>query len=305
MQGNRLCRMVLGALLAVPAAAQMSGMNHQNFNRAGRYLMNMSSGTAMNPYSWQMPMLMTQRRNLEPHVHGAGIPGGHAAKRSARRRQILLRQLVHGLGAALRGQRQPGADGDGQPGSGDGHQPAVSAAISNRRDRLRTAAGGRAASPRFPDGPERSVCAARSTPTPCCSSTTRRWAIRHSDRWRSRTAPRHSSSRRPRWGITGRIPPTSPTMSATVAVRHKWLRLEASGFYGTEPDENRWNIDWGRMNSYSAPVFRGAERELAGAGFRRPIWRGRSARRRATWCAPRRRCNTRARWIAAHRGPPA
>jgi hypothetical protein len=39
---------------------------------------------------------------------------------------------------------------------------------------------------------------------------------------------------------------------ATVAVRHKWLRLEASGFYGTEPDENRWNIDWGGMNSYSA-----------------------------------------------------
>jgi len=35
-------------------------------------------------------------------------------------------------------------------------------------------------------------------------------------------------------------------------VRHKWLRLEASGFFGTEPDENRWNIDWGRMNSYSA-----------------------------------------------------
>ena len=60
MQGNRLCRIVCGALLVVPAAAQMAGMNHQNFNRAGRYLMNMSSGTAMNPYSWQMPMLMTQ-----------------------------------------------------------------------------------------------------------------------------------------------------------------------------------------------------------------------------------------------------
>ena len=60
MRGNRLCRLVLGGLLAVPAAAQMAGMNHQNFNRAGMYLMNMSSGTAMNPYSWQMPMLMTQ-----------------------------------------------------------------------------------------------------------------------------------------------------------------------------------------------------------------------------------------------------
>jgi hypothetical protein len=38
---------------------------------------------------------------------------------------------------------------------------------------------------------------------------------------------------------------------ATVALKHKWLRLEASGFYGTEPNENRWNIDWGPMNSYS------------------------------------------------------
>jgi hypothetical protein len=41
---------------------------------------------------------------------------------------------------------------------------------------------------------------------------------------------------------------------ATVSIRHKWLRLEASGFYGTEPNENRWNIDWGPMNSYSGRV---------------------------------------------------
>jgi hypothetical protein len=38
---------------------------------------------------------------------------------------------------------------------------------------------------------------------------------------------------------------------ATVAVARKWLRLEASGFYGTEPGENRWRFDWGPMNSYS------------------------------------------------------
>jgi hypothetical protein len=29
------------------------------------------------------------------------------------------------------------------------------------------------------------------------------------------------------------------------------VRLEASGFYGTEPDENRWHVDWGPMNSWS------------------------------------------------------
>jgi len=37
----------------------------------------------------------------------------------------------------------------------------------------------------------------------------------------------------------------------TVGVTHKFLRVEASGFYGTEPDENRWHIDYGPINSWS------------------------------------------------------
>jgi len=41
---------------------------------------------------------------------------------------------------------------------------------------------------------------------------------------------------------------------ATVGVKYRWIRLEASGFHGAEPNENRWNIDWGRMDSYSARV---------------------------------------------------
>jgi len=32
---------------------------------------------------------------------------------------------------------------------------------------------------------------------------------------------------------------------------HNKVRLEASGFYGTEPDENRWHIDTGPINSWS------------------------------------------------------
>ena len=35
---------------------------------------------------------------------------------------------------------------------------------------------------------------------------------------------------------------------------HNKVRLEASGFYGSEPDENRWNIDYGPINSWSARV---------------------------------------------------
>ena len=41
---------------------------------------------------------------------------------------------------------------------------------------------------------------------------------------------------------------------ATVAVKHKWIRLEASGFHGMEPNEGRWNIDWGPMDSYSGRI---------------------------------------------------
>ena len=37
----------------------------------------------------------------------------------------------------------------------------------------------------------------------------------------------------------------------TVGVKHRFLSVEASGFYGAEPNENRWNIDSGPMDSWS------------------------------------------------------
>lgn len=40
----------------------------------------------------------------------------------------------------------------------------------------------------------------------------------------------------------------------TAGVTYGKLRLEASGFHGREPDEARWNIDWGAMNSWSSRV---------------------------------------------------
>jgi hypothetical protein len=38
----------------------------------------------------------------------------------------------------------------------------------------------------------------------------------------------------------------------TVGVTHKIFRVEASGFHGREPDENRWNIDAGKLDSWSS-----------------------------------------------------
>ena len=41
---------------------------------------------------------------------------------------------------------------------------------------------------------------------------------------------------------------------ATAAAQAGWVRVEASGFYGTEPGENRWTIGWGPMNSWATRV---------------------------------------------------
>jgi hypothetical protein len=38
----------------------------------------------------------------------------------------------------------------------------------------------------------------------------------------------------------------------TAGITHGMFRLEASGFHGGEPNENRWNIDHGAIDSYSA-----------------------------------------------------
>lgn len=38
----------------------------------------------------------------------------------------------------------------------------------------------------------------------------------------------------------------------TLGLTYWWARLEASGFHGREPDEHRWNIDSGKIDSWSA-----------------------------------------------------
>ncbi len=42
---------------------------------------------------------------------------------------------------------------------------------------------------------------------------------------------------------------------ATVGIAYRKIKVEASGFYGSEPDEFRWNIDSGPMNSWSARLW--------------------------------------------------
>ena len=55
----------------------------------------------------------------------------------------------------------------------------------------------------------------------------------------------------------------------TAGLSYKAVRFEASGFHGAEPDENRWNVQYGAMNSYSgrltfAPTSRWVAQVSAG-----------------------------------------
>jgi hypothetical protein len=39
---------------------------------------------------------------------------------------------------------------------------------------------------------------------------------------------------------------------ATLGVTHKWVTLEASGFHGREPDEKRWGVELGAIDSFAS-----------------------------------------------------
>ena len=55
----------------------------------------------------------------------------------------------------------------------------------------------------------------------------------------------------------------------TLGVAHKKIRLEASGFHGAEPGENRWIMQSGAIDSWSARLWFFPSAELGGASFGR------------------------------------
>lgn len=253
MQHHRLCRILLGALLPVSAAAQMAGMNHQNLNRAGRYLMNMSSGTALNPYSWQMPMSMSRLGSWNLMLMGqafvvdtqqSGPLGGDkfyssnwfmvSALHSLGGGSVALTSMLSLDPATVTNRSYPLLFQTGETAYG---QPLVNA--QHPHDFLM----GLSVQYAHPAGRDTML---QLYYAPVGDPALGPVAFPH----RASAFELPQASLGHHWQDASHIADNV----ATVAVRHKWLRLEASGFYGTEPDENRWNIDWGGMNSYAARI---------------------------------------------------
>ena len=235
-------------LFSASARAQM-----HNMNRAGMYLMNMSSGTGMNPYSWQMPMWMPRAGSWNLMLMGqafvvdtqqSGPRGGDkffstnwfmaSAEHSVGAGSIMLQSMFSLEPATVTDRRYPLLFQTGETAYG---QPLVDA--QHPHD-LIMGLGVHYARPLTRDTMLQLYYAPVGDPAlgpvafPHRASAFELPQATLSHHWQDSTH------------IANNV--------ATVAVRHRWLRVEASGFYGREPNENRWNIDWGGMDSYSARV---------------------------------------------------
>ncbi|HTM51775.1 MAG TPA: hypothetical protein VL285_23935 [Bryobacteraceae bacterium] len=240
--------------MAGQGAHSMPSMNHgSNTNEAGAYLMNMASGTSLNPESWPMPMLASRSGSWNFMFMGqaflmdtqqSGARGGDkffapnwfmgSAERSLGRGSIMLQTMFSLDPATVTNRSYPLLFQTGETAFG---KPLVDA--QHPHD-LFMNLGVHYARPLGKSSMLQLYYA------PVGDPALGPVAFPH----RASAAELPQASLGHHWQDSTHI----AANVATVAIKHKWLRLEASGFHGTEPDENRWNIDWGAMNSYSGRV---------------------------------------------------
>lgn len=250
MRTQRLRHLAALSLLGICARAQMP---HMNMNRAGMYLMNMSSGTAMNPYSWQMPMWMPRAGSWNLMVMGqafvvdtqqSGPRGGDklfstnwamlSAIHSVGEGSVMLQSMFSLEPLTVTDRSYPLLFQTGETAFG---RPLVNA--QHPHD-LVMGLGIQYARRVAPDTMLQLYYAPVGDPA--------LGPVAFPHRASAMELPQATLGHH--WQDSTHIADNV----ATVAVRRGRLRVEASGFHGAEPNENRWNFDWGGMDSYSVRV---------------------------------------------------
>lgn len=261
------------AILAIPGLAQpqpttkemdsnhemagmsdMPGMDHgTQMNDAGMYLMNMASGTSMNPQSWSMPMLMPRIGSWNFMFMGqayivetqqSGPRGGDklwspnafmlAGEHRLGGGSFLFQSMVSLEPATVTSERYPLLFQTGETAYG---KPLVDA--QHPHDFIMSL-GIQYAHPLSENAMLQLYYA------PVGDPALGPVAFPH----RASAAELPMATLSHHWQDSTHIADNV----ATLALKYKWLRLETSGFYGSEPDEHRWDIDWGPMNSYSGRI---------------------------------------------------
>lgn len=260
---RRGCGLVVAAVMALCAATyatgqagqghgQMPGMSAKGMD-AGMYLMRMASGTSMNPQAGELPMEMIEARGWMQMLMGQGFlvdvqqtgPRGHdklyavnwamwAPEHRVGRGEVMLSTMLSLEPATISNRSYPELFQTGETAYG---VPLVDAQHPHNF------VMGLGAYYAHPLG-ERGIWQAYYAPVgdPALGPV----AFPH--RASARDIPQAALGHH--WEDSTHI----AYNVATLAMQSGWLRAEASGFYGTEPGENRWTIDWGPMNSWSGRV---------------------------------------------------
>ena len=241
-------RVFLPALaLAVPCFAQM---NMGQMNMSGMQLMQQASGTSMNPQSWRMPMFMPRLGGWSLMFMGqaflldtqqSGPRGGDkfystswfmaAAVHNVGRGSVMLQLMTSLEPATVTGRRYPEFFQTGETAFGrpivDGQHPhnlIMGLGLTYERP-----VGGGAFLELYAAPVGDPALGPVAFPHRASASELPQAPLGH--HWQDSTHIAYDV--------------------VTAAVKRRWLRLEASGFHGGEPGENRWTIGYGAIDSWS------------------------------------------------------
>jgi len=227
-------------------------MNMGDMNPASMYLMNLASGTSSNPASWPMPMVMTHFGSWNTMFMGAGFvmdtqqsgprgsdklysPNwfmGSAEHRVGQKRAFEFNLMLSLDPATITGERYPLLFQTGETAYG---KPLVDAQHPHN---FIMSLGFHYAHQLGEDTTADVYFAPVGDPAlgpvafPHRASAMELPQAPISHHWQDAT---HLADE-----------------VLTVGISHKKVRLEASGFYGSEPGENRWIIEGGPINSWAA-----------------------------------------------------
>jgi hypothetical protein len=224
-------------------------MHHHHSNFAGNLLMNQASGTSINPTSWQMPMWMSTAGSWNLMLMGnafvvdtqqSGPRGGDklysanmfmlGAEHGVGRGSVMIDTMLSLEPATVESRRYPllfqtGETAYGQPLVDAQHPHNFVANLGIHYAR--------------PVGPAVVQFYYAPVGDPALGPV----AYPH----RASAAELPQAPIGHHWQDSTHI----GTNVVTAAVRYRKLRIEASGFHGAEPGENRWTINWGGVDSWS------------------------------------------------------
>jgi hypothetical protein len=243
-------RISIVCLLLLPVAAAQE-MNMGGMNQAGAYLMGQASGTSMNPQSWPMPMLMLKpddwslmfmAQAFVVDTQESGPRGGDkfysanwgmfAASHDLAGGSFMFQTMLSLDPATITGERYPELFQTGETAYG---KPLVDA--QHPHDFI-MGLGFHYAHPLGENTMLQFYFAPVGDPALGPVAFPHRASA---DELPQATLSHH-------WQDSTHI--ADEVVTAGIML-HNLVRLEASGFYGTEPGENRWIIQYGPINSWA------------------------------------------------------